>query len=181
MFMKFQFILFFSTFFLFMNNSLSQSIHSFTVEDINGEIFEFKNLKGKKIMIVNTASKCGLTPQYKELEELYKKYLSEDFVIVGFPANNFLKQEPGNNQEIALFCSSTYGVSFPMMAKISVKGKDMHPIYKFLTNKELNGITNNSVKWNFQKYLLDKNGELFKVISPQKSPFDEEIIQWIEN
>ena len=112
-----------------------QTIYQFEVEDITGKAFSLSSLQGKKVMIVNTASKCGLTPQYKELEALYQQYKDKDFVIIGFPANNFLKQEPGTNEEIATFCQVNYGVSFPMMSKISVKGKDMHPLYQFLTQK----------------------------------------------
>ena len=173
--------IFFLFIILFMSNVKSQSIYQFEAEDINGKLIPISSFKGKKIMIVNTASKCGLTPQYKELEELYEKYKEKNFIIIGFPANNFMRQEPGDNKQIAQFCSSTYGITFPMMAKISVKGKDMHPIYKFLTNKELNGKISSSVKWNFQKYLIDENGILFKVISPQTSPLDKEIIEWLEN
>ena len=132
-------------------------------------------------MVVNTASKCGLTPQYKELEALYKKYKDQGFMIVGFPANDFLSQEPGSNEDIAQFCSKNYGVSFPMMSKISVKGKDMDPVYSFLTSLSKNGLEDNEVKWNFQKYLLDENGFLEKVISPNVSPVDPEIISWIES
>jgi glutathione peroxidase len=157
------------------------SIHSFTVTDIEGKPFNFADLKGKKIMVVNTASKCGLTPQYKELEALYKKYKEQGFMIVGFPANDFLSQEPGSNEDIAQFCSKNYGVSFPMMSKISVKGKDMDPVYSFLTSLSKNGLEDNEVKWNFQKYLLDENGFLEKVISPNVSPVDPEIISWIES
>jgi glutathione peroxidase len=157
------------------------SIHSFTVTDIEGKPFNFADLKGKKIMVVNTASKCGLTPQYKELEALYKKYKEQGFMIVGFPANDFLSQEPGSNEDIAQFCSKNYGVSFPMMSKISVKGKDMDPVYFFLTSLSKNGLEDNEVKWNFQKYLLDENGFLEKVISPNVSPVDPEIISWIES
>ena len=164
-----------------MSNVNSQSIYQFEAEDINGKLIPISSFKGKKIMIVNTASECGLTPQYKELEELYEKYKEKNFIIVGFPANNFMRQEPGDNKQIAQFCSATYGITFPMMAKISVKGKDIHPIYKFLTNKELNGKISSSVKWNFQKYLIDENGILVKVISPQTSPLDKQIIEWIEN
>ena len=164
-----------------MINVKSQSIYQFEAEDINGKLIPISSFKGKKIMIVNTASKCGLTPQYKELEELYEKYKEKNFIIIGFPANNFMRQEPGDNKQIAQFCSATYGITFPMMAKISVKGKDMHPLYKFLTNKELNGKISSSVKWNFQKYLIDENGILVKVISPQTSPLDKEIIEWVEN
>ena len=173
--------IFFLFIILFMSNVKSQSIYQFEAEDINGKLIPISSFKGKKIMIVNTASKCGLTPQYKELEELYEKYKEKNFIIIGFPANNFMRQEPGDNKQIAQFCSATYGITFPMMAKISVKGKDMHPIYKFLTNKELNGKISSSVKWNFQKYLIDENGILVKVISPQTSPLDKEIIEWVEN
>jgi glutathione peroxidase len=157
-----------------------QSIHQFKVNDLEGNDFDFASLKGKKVMIVNTASKCGLTPQYEKLEALYKKYESKNFVIIGFPANNFMGQEPGSNEEIATFCQKNYGVTFPMMSKISVKGKDMHPVYQFLTSKDKNGLEDNEVQWNFQKYLLNENGELEKVISPRTQPDDKSIIEWIE-
>ena len=156
-----------------------QTIYQFEVEDITGKAFPLSNLQGKKVMIVNTASKCGLTPQYKELEALYQQYKDKDFVIIGFPANNFLKQEPGTNEEIATFCQVNYGVSFPMMSKISVKGKDMHPLYQFLTQKSKNGIMDSKVSWNFQKYLIGKDGHLEKVIDPKTLPNDPEVIQWI--
>ena len=117
-------------------NSSVKNIYDFVVEDINGENFYFNKLKGKKIMIVNTASKCGLTPQYKKLEALYKEFESQNFVIVGFPANNFLGQEPGTNEEISIFCEKQYGVTFPIMSKISVKGNDIHPLFVFLTKKK---------------------------------------------
>jgi glutathione peroxidase len=157
-----------------------QSIHQYSVTDIDGNNYDFKTLIGKKIMVVNTASKCGLTPQYEKLEALYQKYKDSSFVIVGFPANDFLAQEPGSNEEIASFCKKNYGVTFPMMAKISVKGKDIHPVYQFLTEKDKNGLEENSVQWNFQKYLIDENGYLVKVISPRVSPDDSEITNWIE-
>lgn len=157
------------------------TIYQFTVEDITGKEFALSDLKGKKVMIVNTASKCGLTPQYEELEALYKKYKDRDFVIIGFPANNFMWQEPGTDEEIAQFCKVNYGVTFPMMSKISVKGKKMHPLYQFLTEKEKNGVEDSSVGWNFQKYLIGKDGQLEKVISPRTTPFNEEIVNWIEN
>jgi glutathione peroxidase len=131
-------------------------------------------------MVVNTASKCGLTPQYEKLEALYQKYKNSNFVIVGFPANDFMGQEPGTNEEIATFCKKNYGVSFSMMEKISVKGSDIHPVYQFLTEKSKNGLEDNSVQWNFQKYLIDENGYLVKVVSPRTSPDDQEITSWIE-
>lgn len=155
-------------------------IYDFKVTAINGDEFNFSDLKGKKVMIVNTASKCGLTPQYKGLEEIYNKYKDQNFVIIGFPANNFMSQEPGSNEEIAEFCSLNYGVSFPMMEKISVKGNDMDPLYIYLTKKELNGHSDSEVTWNFQKYLINKNGFLEKVIGPRTVPNDPEVIAWIE-
>ena len=161
-------------------SSTKESIHQFTVKDIDGNDFAFSSLKGKKVMVVNTASKCGLTHQYEKLEALYEKYKDQGFVIVGFPANNFMSQEPGTDAEIKSFCLKNYGVSFPMMSKISVKGKDMSNVYHFLTEKSRNGLEDNSVKWNFQKYLIDENGYLVKVISPKTLPNDQEIISWIE-
>ena len=162
------------------NNADNQTIYQFTVEDINGKPFALADLKGKKVMIVNTASKCGLTPQYKELEALYQQYKDKDFIIIGFPANNFLGQEPGSNEQIASFCSINYGVSFPMMSKISVKGKNMHPLYQFLTQKSKNGVEDSKVKWNFQKYLIGRDGKLEKVIDPKTLPSSDEVTQWIE-
>ena len=162
------------------NNADNQTIYQFTVEDINGKPFALADLKGKKVMIVNTASKCGLTPQYKELEALYQQYKKKDFIIIGFPANNFLGQEPGSNEQIASFCSINYGVTFPMMSKISVKGKNMHPLYQFLTQKSKNGVEDSKVKWNFQKYLIGRDGKLEKVIDPKTLPSSDEVKQWIE-
>ena len=156
------------------------SIHSFIVTDLKGNQFDFSTLKGKKIMVVNTASKCGLTPQYEKLQKIYEKYKNQNFEIIGFPANNFLWQEPGSALDIESFCSINYGVTFPMMEKISVKGKNMHPIYEFLTKKSKNGVKDAAVKWNFQKFLLNENGELEKVISPSTQPDDRSITAWIE-
>ena len=157
-----------------------QTIYQFKVKDIDGKTFDFATLKGKKIMIVNTASKCGLTPQYEQLEALYDKYKNKNFIIVGFPANDFMSQEPGSDKEIAQFCQLNYGVSFPMMSKISVKGKDMHPVYHYLTEKAKNGLEDNKVEWNFQKYLIDENGHLVRVVSPRILPNDQSIVAWIE-
>jgi glutathione peroxidase len=157
-----------------------QTIYQFKVKDLSGKPFDFASLKGKKVMIVNTASKCGLTPQYKELEALYKEYSAKGFVIVGFPANNFAGQEPGTNEEIATFCQMNYGVTFPMMDKVSVKGSDMCAVYQFLTQKSKNGLEDSEVSWNFQKYLLNEKGELVKVISPRTVPTDAEIVNWVK-
>ena len=156
------------------------SIHEFKVENINGEEFDFSSLKGKKIMVVNTASKCGLTPQYEKLEALYQKYKNDNFIIIGFPSNDFMGQEPGSNEEIIAFCKKNYGVSFPMMSKVKVKGNNKCDIYSFLTLKSQNGLEDNKVQWNFQKYLLDENGFLVKVLSPRTLPEDPQISSWIE-
>lgn len=156
------------------------SIHQFKVQDLEGKDFDFSTLKGKKIMVVNTASKCGLTPQYKDLQAIYDKYKDDNFIIIGFPANDFMHQEPGTNDEIATFCERNYGVSFPMMNKISVKGKEMHPVYEFLTQKAKNGVADSDVEWNFQKYLLNEDGQLDMIISPRTLPTDEKITNWIE-
>ena len=158
-----------------------ETIYQFKVEDLSGNSFDFASLKGKKVMIVNTASKCGLTPQYKDLEAIYKEYKDKGFVIVGFPANNFASQEPGTNEEIGAFCQQNYGVTFPMMDKVSVKGDDMCEVYKFLTQKSKNGLQDSEVEWNFQKYLINEKGELVKVIKPKTSPTDPEVINWIKS
>ncbi|MFC2110091.1 glutathione peroxidase [Bacteroidota bacterium] len=156
------------------------SIYDFKVLDLQGNEFNFSSLKGKKIMVVNTASKCGLTPQYEGLQKLYDTYKEDGFVIIGFPSNDFLFQEPGSSEEIASFCQLNYGVTFPMMQKIKVKGSKMHPVYQFLTKKEYNGLKDSKVKWNFQKYLINKEGALEMVISPKTKPNDATIINWIE-
>lgn len=156
------------------------SFYDFKVKDIDGNDFELSKLKGKKVLVVNTASKCGLTPQYKQLQSLYEQFGGEKFVIVGFPANNFMKQEPGTNEEIAEFCEKNYGVTFPMMEKISVKGDDMHPLYHWLTEKSKNGVLDSEVGWNFQKYLIDEKGQLVKMVEPKTKPDDEQIVSWIK-
>lgn len=161
-------------------SSSESTIYNFKVKDINGKTFDFAKLKGKKLLIVNTASECGYTPQYEQLEELYKKYKSKNFEIIGFPANDFGAQEPGSNEEIATFCKKNYGVSFPMMSKITVKGEKMEPVYAFLTQKEKNGVMDSNVKWNFQKYLVNESGKLVKMLPSNVSPMDEQITKWIE-
>lgn len=158
-----------------------QSFYDFTVKDIEGNSFNLSSLKGKKVLVVNTASKCGFTPQYEGLEKLYKEYGGDNFTIIGFPANNFANQEPGSNKEIAAFCEKNYGVTFPMMSKISVNGNDMHPVYQWLTSKSKNGVEDSEVKWNFQKYLIDENGHLVKVLLSKIKPEDPEIVDWIKN
>ncbi len=158
-----------------------KSFYDFKVKDINGNDFDLSTLKGKKVLVVNTASKCGNTPQYEQLEQLYKKYGNKKFVIIGFPANNFGQQEPGTNAEIEEFCTKNYGVTFPMMSKISVKGNDIDPLYKWLTSKSENGVLDSEVTWNFQKYLIDEKGNLVKIVAPKVKPDDEQIVNWIKN
>lgn len=157
------------------------TFHSFTVKDINGADFALSQFKGKKVLVVNTASKCGLTPQYKELQELYEAYRSKGVEIVAFPANNFASQEPGTNKEILEFCTAEYSVTFPIMSKISVKGDDIHPLYKWLTTKEENLVEDSKVKWNFQKYLIDENGKLVRHFAPRIKPLNDKIIQSLTN
>jgi glutathione peroxidase len=155
-----------------------KSFYDFTVQTIDGQPFNFSDLKGKKVMIVNTASKCGHTPQYKDLELLKKAY-GQKLVIIGFPANNFMNQEPGTNDEIKAFCTSNYGVTFPMMSKISVKGADINPLYQWLTKKSLNGVADSEVQWNFQKYLIDENGKLVGYFKPEVKPLSDDVIMWV--
>ena len=161
--------------------SQEKNFHSFTVKTITGEEISLSEFRGRKVLVVNTASKCGLTPQYENLQKLYEEYGGDNFTIVGFPANNFLSQEPGSNEEIMEFCSINYGVTFPMMAKISVKGKDIHPLYAWLTDKDENGVMDAKVSWNFQKFLIDENGNLVDMVPPKNSPYDERIISWIKS
>jgi len=178
--MSLTFLLFFN--FLFAKApqvDVPKSIYDFKVPALTGGTIDFSKYKGKKILIVNTASKCGYTPQYEALEKLYEKY-KDNLVIVGFPANNFLSQEPGSNDEIAQFCKKNYGVSFPMAAKISVKGSDKALIYYWLTEKQYNGFDDTNVKWNFQKYLINEKGELVNVFYPGTTPDDPEVIKAIE-
>lgn len=150
------------------------NIYSFKVESLEGGTINFASFKGKKILIVNTASKCGYTPQYEELEALYEKY-KDKLVVIGFPANNFGGQEPGTNAEIREFCTKSFQVTFPMAAKISVKGDDMHPLYQWLTSKEKNGVLDAEIKWNFNKFLLNEKGELVAYFPSKVKPMSEEI------
>jgi glutathione peroxidase len=149
------------------------------LKSLKGKEINFTDFKGKKILIVNVASKCGFTPQYAELEQLYQSH-KDNLVIIGFPANNFLFQEPGSNDTIARFCEINYGVTFPIAEKISVKGFSKHPIYEWLTNIKYNGYKNSTVKWNFQKYLIDENGKLIAIFDPKTNPLSKEILDKIK-
>ncbi|MEO6548716.1 MAG: glutathione peroxidase [Ferruginibacter sp.] len=152
----------------------SKVIYDFKVEALDGSTIDFSKFKGKKILIVNTASKCGFTPQYEGLEALYEKY-KDRLVIVGFPANNFGGQEPGSNTEIKEFCKKNYGVTFPIASKISVKGDDIAPIYKWLCNKSENGVLDAEIKWNFNKFLIDEKGKIVAKFDSKVTPMSEEL------
>ncbi len=175
-------ILLLSTALLLMTSFMLQgqkSFYDFVVTDIHGDEFELAQLQGKKVLVVNTASKCGLTPQYKGLEKLYRDYSDQGLVVIGFPSNDFAGQEPGTNEEIETFCTSKYEVSFPMMSKIVVKGEEMHPLYSWLTKASENGLEDSKVLWNFQKYMIDENGMLVGHVAPQKKPDCKKIVSWI--
>lgn len=160
----------------FFNYAFTQkSMYDFTVKDISGKSVKLSDYKGKVVLIVNTASKCGFTPQYKELEAFYTANKSKGFEILGFPANDFMGQEPGSDQEIQQFCSTKFNVTFPMFSKISVKGKAMAPLYKYLTQKSENEKLDAPVKWNFQKFLVDKNGKVIACFYPGQKVTDEEV------
>jgi len=168
----------FFTILLFSTLLISGPIYKFKVDGLTGGSINFADFKGKKILIVNTASKCGNTPQYEGLEALYKKY-KDKLVIVGFPANNFLGQEPGSNEDIAAFCQKNYGVTFPMAAKISVKGKNVASIYKYLAQEAKKKGLENPVTWNFGKFLVDENGELIATFSPKTQPMSDAILKYL--
>ena len=178
--MKYLFVILFTMFGLFSSKAQTpKSIHPFKVKALDGKTIDFSKFKGKKILIVNTASECGFTPQYEDLEKLYEKY-KDKLVIVGFPANNFGGQEPGTNEEIGAFCKKNYGVTFPMAAKVSVKGKDIAPIFKFLTDKKLNGVKNTIILWNFTKFLLNEKGELMDTFISTTKPTSDSITKYLK-
>ncbi len=177
---KYLFILMFSIFGLFSSKAQTpKSIHSFKVKALDGKTIDFSKFKGKKILIVNTASECGFTPQYEDLEKLFEKY-KDKLVVVGFPANNFGGQEPGTNEEIGAFCKKNYEVTFPMAAKVSVKGSDTAPIFKFLTDKNLNGVKNTTILWNFTKFLLNEKGELVDTFISTTKPTSDFITKYLK-
>ncbi|PQA91890.1 glutathione peroxidase [Chryseobacterium shigense] len=161
------------------NELMGKTIYDFKVEGLDGNEINFADFKGKKILIVNTASECGFTPQYADLEKVYEEY-KDKLVIVGFPANNFGGQEPGTNTEIGAFCQKNYGVTFPLAAKVSVKGDDTAPIFKYLTEKELNGVKNTTILWNFTKFLIDENGKLVDTFVSTTKPTSDAIIKHLK-
>ena len=163
---------------LLLSATLTGSIYDFKVPGLLGNEIDLAQFKGKKIMIVNTASKCGLTPQYEGLEALYKKYGGK-LVIIGFPANNFGNQEPGGKEEIAEFCKKNYGVSFPMADKVSVKGDDISPLFKWLVDEAAKKGITDPISWNFTKFLVDEKGELVTVFSPKTKPMSDEVLKYL--
>ena len=152
----------------------------FKVKDIDGKDVDLSQYKGKVVMLVNVASRCGNTPQYKPLEAMYEKYKDQGLVIVGFPANEFGKQEPGSNEQIKEFCESTYQVKFPMMSKIVVKGEGIHPLYAYLTDKSKTGEFGGDISWNFAKFIVDRNGNLIARLNPKTQPDDAKVVAEIE-
>ncbi len=158
----------------------AKSIYDFTLNDIDGNPVDLAKYKGKKLLLVNVASKCGYTPQYAELQELYEAY-EDKLTILAFPANNFGGQEPGSSEDIKSFCSENYGISFPIFEKISVKGVDKHPLYRWLSDKDMNGWNNEEPTWNFCKYFINEKGALVKFFPSAVKPMDEEIINLINS
>ena len=160
--------------------STASTIHEFTLNSIDGQPTPLAQFKGKVVLIVNVASRCGFTPQYAGLEALYDKYKDRGFVVLGFPANNFLWQEPGSNEAIKAFCSTKYNVTFPMFAKVSVKGADKTPLYQFLTDKKANPSTGGAIGWNFTKFLADRNGKVIARFASKVAPESAELIHAVE-
>ena len=158
---------------------LLKTLYDFKVADIDGKEFDMKQLKGKKVLIVNVASECGYTPQYKELQKLYTTYKDSNFILLGFPSNDFGQQEPGTAAEIKAFCEKNYGVTFPLMSKITVSGKEIHPLYKWLTAKNENGISDEQVKWNFNKFMICEEGTFAGYLHSKIKPMDKVITDWI--
>jgi len=165
---------------IFLSAAPTKTVYDFNVKDIDGKDVSLSKYKGKVLLFVNVASLCGNTPQYKDIQSLYEKYNGKGLVVLGFPANNFMGQEPGSDKEIKQFCTKEYAVTFPMFSKISVKGKDIAPLYSYLTQKSENGLIDAKVGWNFQKFLVDKNGTVITSIAPGTSVNDEAAMKAIE-
>ncbi len=156
------------------------SFHELSATTLSGEVIHMDQFEGRKVIVVNTASECGYTGQYQQLQELYERYKTDGLVVIGFPSNDFGGQEPGTEQEIAAFCEQNYGVTFPMMAKVSIKGDEKHAVYNWLTSKDQNGVMNATVKWNFNKFLIDERGKLVKHLPSSVAPLDDEILKWVK-
>lgn len=160
---------------------MHKTLFDFSVKANDGSQYDLAQLRGRKILIVNTASKCGFTPQYEDLERLYHEYGGEHFIIIAFPSNDFMNQEPGTDREIMAFCRENYDVTFPVMSKVSVRGKDIHPLYRWLTSKKENGVLGVSIRWNFHKFLIDEQGRPVASYRSRIKPGSEKIVSWIEN
>jgi glutathione peroxidase len=158
----------------------AMSFYQLSATDINGNLLKMEQFRGKKLLVVNTASECGFTPQYQQLQELYEMYKDKGLVVIGFPSNDFGGQEPGTETDIATFCQKNYGVTFPMMAKVSIKGEDPHPVYHWLTSKEQNGVSDATVEWNFNKFLIDEQGRWVKHYGAKTEPLDDRILEWLD-
>ena len=162
------------------NAQTATSIYDYKLTDINGKTFDMSELKGKKMLLVNTATECGFHPQFSEMEKLYEDYKDKDFVVVAIPSNDFGNKEPGSNEEIKNYVEDNYGVTFPVMAKTSVTGDNESPLYEWLTKKELNGVMDTKVAWNYQKYMIDENGKLVGIVEAKESPASDKVVEWIE-
>lgn len=159
-----------------MQSATQTSFYDLKAKTIDGKDFSFSSLKGKRVLIVNVASECGFTPQYKKLQKLFDEYKDKDFVILAFPCNDFGGQEPGSANEIKSFCEKNYGVTFQLMEKVSIKGSNQHPVYQWLTKKELNGKADASVRWNFHKFLIDENGNWVGDFGSMTDPLSDKIV-----
>ncbi len=157
-----------------------KTLHDFTARTIEGELLNFSSLEGKKVLIVNIATECSLSPQLKKMQQLYEEYGGDDFEIVAFPCNDFGNQEPGNNEQIKNYCKEKFNLSFILMEKISIKGENIHPIYRWLINSDENGVLDGKVIWNFQKFLIDKNGQPVDFLSPISGPQNRRIMEWLQ-
>ena len=176
---KLLFILFFGIMIASVSAQKSNSIYDYKLTDINGKTFDMKDLKGKKVLLVNTASKCGLSPQDKDMAKLYNDYKDKNFVVVAIPSNDFGNKEPGSNEEIKSYVKE-HNITFPVMAKTSVTGDNEDPLYEWLTKKELNGVMDTKVAWNYQKYMIDEKGKLVGIVDSKESPSSEKVISWLE-
>lgn len=175
---KLMFVILFSIVAVAVNAQQSNSIYDYKLTDIDGNLFDMSELKGKKVLLVNTASRCGLTTQVDDMVKLYNDYKDKDLVVVAIPSNDFGNQEPGSEEEIKAFVKE-HNVNFPVMAKTSVKGDQENPLYKWLTSKDLNGVMDTEVTWNYQKYMIDEEGKLVGVVEPKESPSSDKVMEWL--
>ena len=158
----------------------AKTVYDFSMKNIDGKEVSLSEYKGKVLLIVNVASLCGNTPQYKDIEAMYEKYKDKGLVVLGFPANNFMGQEPGSDEKIKTFCTKQYSVTFPMFSKISVKGSDIHPLYKYLTSKSENGVIDAPVRWNFQKFLIGRDGKVITFVGNHTSVTEPDVVKEVE-